>query len=111
MVRTNFFFPLINHPQLSDAYNDSIWEFAQDMYHKQQKKDDHGYHFGTVNVLDPQIRKRLAEIERYYAATPSEARRRTLLVPVRTYKYIVLYLHTQAARKHEYIYQQHTQYI
>ncbi len=41
----------INHPDLPDVYTDSIWEFVQDMYHKQSKKDEHGYHFGTVNVL------------------------------------------------------------
>jgi hypothetical protein len=38
------------------------------MYYKQPKKDDDGYHFGTVNVLHPQSRKRLSEIERYYVA-------------------------------------------
>jgi hypothetical protein len=41
-------------------------EIAQDT--NIQKKDQHGYHFGTVNVLPPQSKKRLAEIERCYAA-------------------------------------------
>jgi hypothetical protein len=53
----------INHPDLADVYTDSIWEFVQDMYHKQPKKDEHGYHFDTVNVLPKEIQKRLAEIE------------------------------------------------
>ncbi len=44
----------INHPDLADVYTVSIWEFAQDMYYKQPKKDEHGYHFGTVNVLPNQ---------------------------------------------------------
>jgi hypothetical protein len=35
--RTNFFF-VINHPELSDVYTVSIWEFAQDMYYRQSKK-------------------------------------------------------------------------
>ena len=41
----------INHPDLADVYTVSIWAFAEDMYFKQPKKDEHGYHFGTVNVL------------------------------------------------------------
>ncbi len=36
-------------------------------YYKQPKKDDDGYHLGTVNVRHPQSRKRLSEIEWYYA--------------------------------------------
>jgi hypothetical protein len=56
----------INHPDLPDVYTDSIWEFAQDMYYKQSKKDEHGYEFGTVNVLPNQSQKRLAEIEQCY---------------------------------------------
>ena len=40
----------VNHPELSDVYTGSLWEFAQDMYYKQPKKHQHGYHFGTVNV-------------------------------------------------------------
>ena len=58
---------LVKGTELSDVYS-SIWEFAQDMYYKQPKKDDDGYHFGTVNVLYPQSWKRLSEIERCYAA-------------------------------------------
>jgi hypothetical protein len=27
---------------LADVYTASIWEFAQDMYYKQPKKDEHG---------------------------------------------------------------------
>jgi hypothetical protein len=27
---------------LADVYTDSIWEFAQDMYYKKPKKDEHG---------------------------------------------------------------------
>jgi len=37
-------------------------------YYKQPKKDDDGYDFVTINVLYPQSRKRLSEIERYYTA-------------------------------------------
>jgi hypothetical protein len=37
------------------------------MYYKQSKKDEHGYHFGTVNVLPKKSQKRLAEIEQCYA--------------------------------------------
>jgi hypothetical protein len=57
----------INHPDLADVYTVSIWEFAQDMYYKQPKKEEHGYHFGTVDVLPKQSQKRLAEIEQCYA--------------------------------------------
>jgi len=48
---------------VADVYTASIWEFAQDMYYKQPKKDEFGYHFGTVNVLPKESQKRLAEIE------------------------------------------------
>jgi hypothetical protein len=34
-----------------ENYTASIWEFAQDMYYKQPKKDEYGYHVGTVNVI------------------------------------------------------------
>ncbi len=57
----------VNHPDLADVYTASIWEFAQDMYYKQPKKDEHGYHFRSVNVLPKQSQKRLAEIEQCYA--------------------------------------------
>jgi hypothetical protein len=56
----------INHPDLADVYTTSIWEFAQDMYYKQPKKDEHGYHFGTVNVLPKESQNLLAEIEQCY---------------------------------------------
>ena len=52
---------------LADVYTASIWEFAQDMYYKQPKKDEYRYHFGTVNVLPKQSQKRLSEIEKCYA--------------------------------------------
>ena len=42
----------INHPDLADVYTASIWEFAQDMYYKQTKKDDDGYHLGLSKVGD-----------------------------------------------------------
>ena len=57
----------INHPDLSDVYTGILWEFVQDMYYKQPNKDDHGYHFGTVNVLPPKTKKSQAEIELSYA--------------------------------------------
>ncbi len=41
-----------------------ILEFAQDMYYKQTKNNDHGYNYDTVNVLNPHRRPRLSEIER-----------------------------------------------
>jgi hypothetical protein len=56
----------LHHPDLADVYTDSIWEFTQDMYYKQLKKDQHDYHFGTFNVLSKQSKKRLGEIERCY---------------------------------------------
>ena len=36
---------------LADVYTASIWEFAQDMYYKQPKNDEYGYHLGTVKVI------------------------------------------------------------
>ncbi len=59
---------VINHPDLADVYTASIWEFAQEMYYKYPKKEEYGYHFGTVNVLSKQNKKRLDEIEQCYAA-------------------------------------------
>ncbi len=44
---------------LADVYTASIWEFAQDMYYKQPKKDEYGYHLGTVNVIPNHSQKRL----------------------------------------------------
>jgi hypothetical protein len=38
------------------------------MYYKKPKKEEHGYHFGTVIVLPKQSKERLTEIEKYYAA-------------------------------------------
>ncbi len=58
-------FHFVNHPEVSDVYIASILEFAQDMYYKQTKNNDHGYHYGTVNVLNPHRSQRLPEIERW----------------------------------------------
>ena len=49
-----------------ENYTASIWEFAQDMYYKQPKKDEYGYHLGTVNVIPNHSQKRLAEIQQCY---------------------------------------------
>jgi hypothetical protein len=38
------------------------------MYYKTPKKEEHGYHFGTVNVLPKKSKERLTEIEKCYAA-------------------------------------------
>ena len=50
----------INHPDLADVYTDNIWEFPQDMYYKQSKKDQDDYNFVTVNVLSKQRKKSLS---------------------------------------------------
>ena len=58
--RYQFFFP-----DLTDVYTGSIWEFVQEMHYKTPKKEEHGYHFGTVNVL-PKNKEHLTEIEKWY---------------------------------------------
>jgi hypothetical protein len=50
----------INHPDLPYDYTDNIWEFPQDMYYKQSKKDQDDYNFVTVNVLSKQRKKSLS---------------------------------------------------
>jgi hypothetical protein len=44
------------------VYTVSIWEFVQEMYYKKPKKEEHGNHFSTVNVLPKQSKERLAKL-------------------------------------------------
>ncbi len=40
-------------------------ESTLDMYYKQPKKEEHGYHFDTVNVMSPESKKNQADFSLY----------------------------------------------